>query len=167
MGSPLSGWYGRRSSRPYFDELPRLAIGDVAAEDRGATWLIWQGSTVRLTRIPQNLGGTALRFFCSRCNCTARVIYFAAAPCCYRCTNARYRTHSERPSRRALRAALKVFRRHKVDYSRPSAKPKWQRWPTFERRDAEAEAVFPVIEAAECFPFVAAKRMRRRKVSDR
>lgn len=165
MGSPLSGWYGRRSSRPYFDELPRLAIRNVPAEDRGATWLIWQGSAVRLTRIPQNLGGTSLRFFCSRCNSTARVIYFAAAPCCYRCTGARYRTHSESSSRRALRAALKVFRHHKIEPGRKGWKPKWMRWPTFERRDAEAAAVFPVIEAAECFPFVAAKRMRRRNVS--
>lgn len=27
-GTIFSGWYGRRSGRPYFDELPRLAAGE-------------------------------------------------------------------------------------------------------------------------------------------
>lgn len=36
MGNFLSGWHGRRSARPYFDALPRIAIGDIPAEDLGA-----------------------------------------------------------------------------------------------------------------------------------
>lgn len=152
MGNFMSGWYGRRSARPFFDELPRIAIGDIPAEDAGATWLLWQGAAVRIVRVPQGFGQVA-RLICSRCDRTCTVIYFAGAPCCYRCTGARYRSHSESPGRRALRRAKRIFRRCKIEPGRKEWKPKWMRWPTYRRLTAEAEAAFPIIEAAECAPY--------------
>ena len=158
MGNFMSGWYGRRSARPFFDELPRIAIGDIPAEDAGATWLLWQGAAVRVVRVPQGFGQVA-RLICSRCDRTCTVIYFAGAPCCYRCTGARYRSHSESPSRRALRRAKKIWRRCIIDFKRPEGKPRWQRWPTFEKLSAEADAVWPTIERAECAPYDVLQRV--------
>lgn len=156
MGNTFSGWHGRRSSRPYFDELPRIAIGDIPTKD--ADKLLWNGVTVRLTLVPQNLGGTALRFFCPCCNRTVTVLYFTAAPRCYCCADARYRSHSESPSRRALRRAEKIFRQWKPESGRKDSKPKWMRWPTYWRLVDEAEAVLPIMEAAERAPYDLLKR---------
>lgn len=162
MGNFLSGWHGRRSARPYFDELPRLAIGDIPAENNGAAWLLWQGAAVRVVRLPQGFGQVA-RLICSRCARTCTVIYSTPAPCCYRCAGARYRSHSESPGRRALRRAEKIFRRCKIEPGRKEWKPKWMRWPTYRRLTAEAEAVFPIIEGADFAPYALLERMERKR----
>jgi hypothetical protein len=47
--------------------------------------------------------------------------------------------------RRAVRRANKIFKR-KLEPGRPAWKPKWQRWATYERLEAAADAVWPIIE---------------------
>lgn len=145
-GNLFSGWYGRRSGRPYFDELPRIAAGEYKHLAPGLLTLTAAGQrfTVRLVRV---LSGcmTAPRLICARCGRSCRVIYLRGMACCYRCTGAIYRTHSESPARRAVRRAMKIFRR-KLEPGRPAWKPKWQRWATYDRLEAAADAVLPIIE---------------------
>ncbi|WIM06844.1 MAG: hypothetical protein OHM77_06145 [Candidatus Nitricoxidivorans perseverans] len=152
MGGTFSGWHGRRSSRPYFDELPRLAVGDCKSHPPGPVFLTAAGRhyTARLIRIPVGFCRVP-RLVCATCGRAVRVLYLRAGEghCC-RCTDARYRTTSESPSRRAVRRAEKIWRRAKIDIHRLGGKPKWMRWPTFERLQAAADAVWPIIERDDC-----------------
>lgn len=159
MGGILSGWYGRRSNRPYFDELPRLAIGECKELSTGPLFLSAAGKhyTARLIRLP--LGCChAPRFVCATCGRAVHVLYlFAGKGHCYQCTaagvGARYRTTSESPTRRAVRRAEKAFRRFKIDIHRPEGKPKWMRWPTYRKLTADADAAMPIIEHDQFAPF--------------
>lgn len=159
MGGILSGWHGRRSSRPYFDELPRLAIGECKGVSTGPLFLTAVGNhyTARLIRLPVGCCH-APRFVCATCGRAVRVLYlFAGKGHCYLCAaagvGARYRTTSESPTRRAVRRAEKAFRRFKIDIHRPEGKPKWMRWATYRRLTAEVDAVMPIIERDHLAPF--------------
>ena len=55
----------------------------------------------------------------------------------------------ERPKKRALRRAEKVFSKVKYDFSRKGDKPNWQRWKTYLRLEAEAEKALNVIASDE------------------
>jgi hypothetical protein len=145
-GTIFSGWYGRRSGRPYFDELPRLAAGEYKHLAPGLLIVTAAGQsyTVRLVRVPSGCM-TAPRLICARCGKACRVLYGLGAARCHVCTPAIYRTHSESPMRRAVRRANKIFKR-KLEPGRPAWKPKWQRWATYERLEAAADAVWPIIE---------------------
>ncbi len=165
-GTIFSGWYGRRSGRPYYDELPRLAAGE--CRHLGPGWLTaaadGKSYTVQLVHLPVGCMTTP-RLICSVCRRACRVVYLRGMACCYRCAGARYRSHSESPMRRAVRRATTIWRAYKIDFTRPEGKPRWQRWPTYERLSAEAEAVFPIIEAADSAPYAAVAKLRapRRK----
>ena len=87
------------------------------------------------------------------------MLYLFGAARCYKCTPAIYRTHSESPSRRAVRRATKICKQRKLEPGRKYWKPKWQRWPTYERLEAAAEAVFPIIERDDCAPFDAIAKL--------
>ncbi len=165
-GTIFSGWYGRRSGRPYFDELARLSAGEYKHLAPG--WLTvtvaGQSYTVRLVRVPSGCM-TAPRLICAVCHRPCKVLYLRHTACCCRCTGARYRSHSESPMRRAVRRAETIWRKCKHDFKRPSAKPKWMRWPTYERLASAADAVWPIIERAEGAPYAAVAKLRapRRK----
>ncbi len=165
-GTIFSGWYGRRSGRPYFDELPRLAAGEYKHLAPGLLTVTADAKSyaVRLVRVSSGCM-TAPRLICARCGRGCKVLYLRGMASCYRCTGARYRSHSESPMRRAVRRAEMVFRRWKIEPGRKEWKPKWMRWPTYERLSAEAEAVSPMIEAAESAPFAGLDKLRapRRK----
>ena len=145
-GTISSGWYGRRSGRPFFDELPRLAAGECG--HLGPGWLTatadGKSYTVQLVHLP--VGCMIVpRLICAVCRRACRVVYLRGMACCYRCAGARYRSHSESPMRRAVRRAKKIFKR-KLEPGRPAWKPKWQRWATYDRLEAAADAVWPIIE---------------------
>jgi hypothetical protein len=146
-GTIFSGWYGRRSGRPYFDELPRLAAGEYKHLAPGLLTVTADAKSyaVRLVRVPSGCM-TAPRLICARCGRGCKVLYLRGMACCYRCTGARYRSHSESPMRRAVRRAEAVWRQCKHDFKRPEGKPRGMRWPTYERLSAAADAVFPIIE---------------------
>ena len=55
----------------------------------------------------------------------------------------------ERPERRALRRAEKVFQKVKYDFSRKGDKPKWLRWKTLDRLEAEGEKALTIISSEE------------------
>ncbi len=161
-GTLFSGWFGRRSSRPYFDELPRITIADCKQNAPGLIFFSWQGQSFAVRKIIAAVGCMNVpRLICVRCNRGCRVLYVLGAARCYQCTPAIYRTHSESLSRRAVRAALKVWRKHvtKIDYTRPAGKPKWMRWPTYKKREAAADAVFHFIERADCAPYEALTKL--------
>lgn len=160
MGTIFSGWYGRRSSKPYFDELPRLAAGDYKHLEPGLLTIAVAGKsyTVQLVRIPSGCM-TRPSFICASCGKHCRALYLHRMACCWRCTGAIYRSYSESPKRRAVRAALKVWKKQKLEPGRKHWKPKWQRWPTYERLEAAAEAVAHIITANDCAPYEALARL--------
>jgi hypothetical protein len=131
VGNWLSGHHGRRSSRPYFDELPRVTAADIDLGNAPAGALVLyirQGVTVRLVRVSVGCCIGMLRLVCGKCGRACRALYIAnGVACCWECTPARYRSHSEAPGRRAVRRAEKVLYAAKVDISRPAGKPKWMR----------------------------------------
>ena len=165
-GTIFSGWFGRRSGRPYYDELPRIAAGEYKHLAPGLLIVTAAGQsyTVRLVRVPSGCM-TAPRLICASCGRACRVVYLRGMACCCRCAGARYRSHSESPMRRSVRRAEKVFRRWKIEPGRKEWKPKWVRWATHRRLTAEAQAVSPIIEAAESAPYAAIAKLRapRRK----
>lgn len=168
MGNCFSGWSGRRSPRPYFDELPRLAIDDHKKFAPGILTVTVAGRfySVRAIRMPSGCMMVP-RLICAICRQPRQVLYLMAMPCCPRCTGARYRSQSEAPGRRALRRAEKVLMRGKFEHGRPGGKPKWMRWPTFKRLDAETEKAGDVLIRYEEAPYtllrrVEAMRPRRR-----
>lgn len=65
MGSFLSGWYGRRSSRPKDDELPRIGVNDLARRKLlrpGASFEIrWKREGASL-RVDATEGGLTLAY---------------------------------------------------------------------------------------------------------
>lgn len=67
--------------------------------------------------------------------------------------------------RRAVRRAEKVWGKCKHDFKRPSAKPKWMRWATYDRLEAAADAVWPIIERDDGAPYAVIAKLRapRRK----
>lgn len=153
-GTIYSGWYGRRSSRPYFDELPRLAAGEYKHLAPGLLIVTSAGQsyTVRLVRVPSGCM-TAPRLICARCGKACRVLYGLGAARCHVCTPAIYRTHSESPMRRAVRRAEKIFKQVRIEQGRHGWKPKWMRWATYDRLHDAADAVSPIIERAESAPY--------------
>lgn len=165
-GTIFSGWYGRRSGRPYFDELPRLSISDCKQFAPGLLTATAAGirHPVELVLVPVGCM-TAPRLICAACHRACRVVYLRGMACCYGCAGARYRSHSESPMRRAVRRAETVWRKCKHDFKRPSAKPKWMRWATYERLEAAADAVWPIIERDDSAPYAAVAKLRapRRK----
>lgn len=165
-GTIFSGWYGRRSGRPYFDELPRLAAGECKHLAPGWLTATADGKSYTAQLVQVRVGCmTVPRLICAYCRRTCRVLYLRHTACCCRCAGARYRSHSESPMRRAVRRAEKVWRRCKHDFKRPSAKPKWMRWATYERLSAAADSVWPIIERDDCAPYAAIAKLRapRRK----
>ncbi len=166
-GTIFSGWYGRRSSKPYFDELPRLAAGEYKHLAPGLLILTAAGQsfTVRLVRVSSGCM-TAPRLICARCGKACRVLYGLGAARCHVCTPAIYRTHSESPMRRAVRRAKKIFKR-KLEPGRPAWKPKWQRWKTYDRLEAAADAVLPIIERDDNFFHDSIARIRDLKPKKR
>lgn len=146
-GNLFSGWYGRRSSKPYFDELPRIAAGEYKHLAPSVLILTAAGQSyiVHLVRITPGCM-TAPRFICACCGRYCRVVYLRKVACCYRCAGAIYRTHSLSPANRAVCRARKIFRARKLEPGRPAWKPKWQRWATYDRLEAAADAVWPIIE---------------------
>lgn len=166
MGGYFSGWYGRRSSRPYFDELLRITIADCKQHQPSLILLPWRGGyvTVRKILAPAGFLANAPRLQCARCGRACKLVYVCnGVACCNTCTGARYRTQAESPACRAYRAAMKAFRRWKFDTSRPGGKPKWVRWPTFEKREADALAAAPAIERFESAPYAVLERIERKR----
>lgn len=161
MGGYFSGWHGRRSSRPYFDELPRLTVADCKPYPPGLLRLSWKGGTATAWKIIVRAGCmTAPCLQCAKCLRACKVLFATTAGlCCNHCTDARYRTTCESPTRRAVRRAKKIIRRCKIEPGRKGWKPKWMRWATYERLHAEAEAVSPIIEADEVAPHDALARL--------
>lgn len=152
MGGTFSGWHGRRSNRPYFNELPRLAVGAVKGHPSGLLFLTAPEKhyTARLIRLPVGCCYSPM-LVCATCGRAVRVLYLrAGGGRCYQCAGARYRTTSESLTRRAVRRAEKIFSRCPIDIHRPGGKPKWMRWATFKRLNAVADAVWPIIKRDEC-----------------
>jgi len=164
MGGYFSGWHGRRSSRPYFDELLRVTIADCKQYPPGLILLPWQGGCVAVRKIiaPAGCIADAPRLQCARCNRACKLVYISGGvACCNLCAGARYRSTCQSDLVRAYITAMKVFRRWKFDIKRPGGKPKWMRWPTFEKREAEVESVAPIIERHDFAPYILTERIKK------
>lgn len=150
MGNSLSGWHGRRSRRPYFDELARLSIGECKSHAPGVIAFSVGGRHFTVQAILVTLGCmTVPRFVCPTCDQVCSVLYVADTPCCRCCAGARYRSQSQSPHQRALRRAQKILDQFgKAVPGRSGKKPKWMRWATYKRHNEKARAVLLTIIAA-------------------
>ena len=96
------------------------------------------------------LGGKRPWFHCPSCAKRCCHLYKANSSfACKTCLNLVWKVWHERPARRALRRAEKVSHKVKFDFSRKGYKPKWQRWPTFKRLQAEGDKALDVISSDE------------------
>lgn len=91
------------------------------------------------------LGGKRPWFHCPLCEKRCCHLYKATSFACKTCLNLVWKVWHERPKRRAIRRAEKVFQKVKYDFSRRYDKRKWQRLPTFERLEADAEKALEVL----------------------
>ena len=96
------------------------------------------------------LGGKRPWFHCPSCEKRCCKLYKANTSfACKTCLNLVFKAWHERPKKRALRRAEKVFSKVKYDFSRKGDKPNWQRWKTYLRLEAEAEKALNVIASDE------------------
>ncbi len=99
---------------------------------------------------PCPLGGKRPWFHCPSCNKRCCKLYKENTSfACKTCLNLVWKVWHLRPKKRALRRAEKVFSKVKFDFNRKGDKPKWQRWPTFERLEVEAEQALNIISSDE------------------
>lgn len=111
---------------------------------------------VDLERTSCHFGGTRTWFRCPKCKRRVAKLYGGAAFYCRQCHNLAYRSQAETYADRCYRRANKL--REKLGCE-PGAysfliKPKWMRWPTFERISQEVEALEKagLLAAMERFP---------------
>lgn len=96
------------------------------------------------------LGGKRPWFHCPSCKRRCCKLYKANTSfACKTCLNLVFKVWHERSKKRALRRAAKIFQKVKYDFSRKSAKPKWLRWQTFDRLEAEGEKAWEIISSDE------------------
>lgn len=94
------------------------------------------------------LGGKRPWFHCPSCKRRCCKLYKANTSfACKTCLNLVFKVWHERPKKRALRSAEKVFCKVSFDFSRKGDKPKWQRWPTFHRLEADSEKALIIISS--------------------
>ncbi|MDP2231328.1 hypothetical protein [Methylotenera sp.] len=112
--------------------------------------IIIDGQSIYIEWSSCPLGGIRPWFHCSSCNKRCCKLYKANTSfACKTCLNLVFKVWHLRPKKRALRRADKIFRKVSFDFSRKGDKPKWQRWPTFERLEAEGEKALNVISGEE------------------
>ena len=122
------------------------SINVIVKDDR----IIIDGQEIFIELWPCPLGGKRPFFYCPSCNKRCCKLYKANTSfSCKTCLNLVFKVWHERPKRRALRGAEKVFSKVNFDFSRKGDKPKWQRWPTFERLEAEGEQALSLIGGDE------------------
>lgn len=150
MGNSLSGWHGRRSRRPYFDELARLSIGECKSHAPGVIAFSTGGRNFTARTILVTAGCVTMPcFLCPTCDQVCRVLYVVDTPCCRRCAGARYRSQSNSPRQRVLRRAEKILDQFKKAVP-GRKKPKWMRLGTYKRHKDKARAVMlTIVSGAE------------------
>lgn len=150
MGNSLSGWHGRRSRRPYLDDMARLSIGECKAYAPGLIWFSVGGRHFTARVILVTVGClTVPRFVCPTCDQVCSVLYVGDTSCCRRCAGARYSSQSKSPRQRALSRAQRILDQFKKAVpGRSGKKPKWMRLRTYKRHKDVAKAVLLTIVAA-------------------
>jgi hypothetical protein len=183
MGGFGSGWWGKRGGGLTLDDLPKIDVNLWNREGQltPGSWFTlkwkeagWITATVdvyvhadrialtcnaatqhvNLLRTPGTLGGFRTWFACPYCKRRCAKLFLSGRLfACTECLGLPYQAQRESPGRRALRRAEKIFRRNRIEPGRPSWKPKWMRWATYERLHDAVDAVFPIIEAADNAPY--------------
>jgi hypothetical protein len=195
MGGFGSGWWGQRGGGLTLDDLPKIDVNKWNREGRltPGSWFTvkWKEAGritatvdvyvhadrialtcnaatqhINLLRTPGTLGGFRTWFACPYCKRRCAKLFLSGRFfACTECLGLPYQAQRESPGRRAVRRAEKIWRQCKYDFKRPAGKPRWMRWPTYERLSAVAEEVFPIIEAAENAPYAGLEKLKapRRK----
>lgn len=118
-GNIFSGHYGRRSTKPYLDQLPRVPIGQLPkckVAGSSSVFIPFDGSVHRVAVMQARVGAMQqYRFICARCGKRCRILYLSTLLACRCCTDARYRSQSESAATRRQRRAYKVLRTAKLD----------------------------------------------------
>ena len=176
MGGIGSGWHGKRGGRLTTDDYLFIDINHFKREGllTNTSFFSWQwvhrckvldsiNVTVKADSIIIDdqdiliewwrcpLGGKRPWFHCPSCKRRCCKLYKANTSlfACKTCLNLVFMVWNERPKKRAIRRAEKVFQKVKYDFSRKGDKPKWLRWQTFESLEAEGEKALNVINIEE------------------
>lgn len=143
-GNIFSGHYGRRSSRSYLDQMPRLLAAQ-AARSLGkakscSLFVPFNGLVHHVAVLQVRVGATnQFRFVCKQCGSRCRILYLSADPRCRRCTGARYRSQSESSATRLQRRAYKVLKTVKLNPIDAQERIPGRHWSTH----------LPALQAAE------------------
>ena len=113
MGNIFSGHYGRRSSTPYLDQLPRVVApraSRLGFEKSSRLFIPFNQSLYPVLIMRVRVGAmNQYHFICEQCQRRSRVLYLDNSPVRRRCTRAHYRSQSESATVRHIRQAYKTL----------------------------------------------------------
>jgi len=148
-GNIFSGHYGRRSSAPYLDELPRVVASQTSRSsfrhESSSLFVSFNESLHPIALMRVRIGATSqYRLICEQCGRRCRILYLRTLLGCRHCTGARYRSQSESSGNRRQRQAYKILATTKLDPTDFQNKMPRRHWKTHVRM---LQAVERAIEA--------------------
>lgn len=154
-GNSFSGHFGRRSTRPYLEEIPRIYADQAAGLDLShrpcSLFVPCNGMVHRVAVMQVRVGAmNQYRFICKQCGSRCRILYLATSAVCRNCNGSRYRTQSESSATRLRRRAYKFLKTAKLDLIYPENKIPHRHWKTHYRvLEATERAVGIIMERNE------------------
>jgi hypothetical protein len=149
-GNIFSGHYGRRSSAPYLDELPRVVASQTSRSsfrhESSSLFVSFNESLHAVALMRVRVGAlNQYRFICEQCGRRCRILYLSTLPGCRHCTGARYRSQSESAASRRQRQAYKILATTKLSPTDFQNKKPRRHWKTHLRMLQEAERAIELI----------------------
>jgi hypothetical protein len=126
-GNSFSGHFGRRSTRPYLEEIPRVyavqATGlNLSHKPRGV-FIPFNGMMHRVAVMQVRVGAmNQCRFICKQCGNRCRILYLGTSAVCRDCNGSRYRTQIESTATRFRHRAYKFLETANLDLIHPENK---------------------------------------------
>lgn len=149
-GNIFSGYYGRRSTRAYLDQLPRVvtprASGKSFVQESCSLFIPFNESLHAVALMRVRVGAlNQYRFICEQCGRRCRILYLSTWLGCRHCTGARYRSQSESAASRRQRQAYKILATTKLGPTDFQNKKPRRHWKTHVRMLQEAERAIELI----------------------
>jgi len=119
-GNIFSGYYGRRSSRAYVDQLPRVvaprASGKSFVQESSSLFIPFNELLHAVALMRVRVGAlNQYRFICEQCGRRCRILYLSTLLGCRHCSGVRYRSQSDSAANRCRRRAYKILAATKLD----------------------------------------------------
>lgn len=149
-GNIFSGYYGRRSTGAYLDQLPRVVaprISRLSLDQESSHLFICFNESLHPVLITRVRVGALnqYHFICDQCRRRCRILYLSTLLSCRHCTGARYRSQSESAASRCQRQAYKILATTKLGPTDFQNKKPRRHWKTHVRMLQEAEHAIELI----------------------